>query len=94
MEATVTGLWLLTSSWITARSIIGYMGSCGYDYQYLGVDHEEHYFFYPLEREHNIVLVDSCGPQKLHPAIFNAMKHCYILIAWFCGPQFRLLECC
>lgn len=59
MEATVTGLWLLTSSWITARSIIRYMGSCRYDYQYLGVDHEEHYFFYPLEREHNIVLVDS-----------------------------------
>ena len=26
-------------------------------------------------------LADACGPQKLHPAIFNAMKHCYILIA-------------
>jgi len=23
----------------------------------------------------------SCAPQKLHPAVFNAMQHCYIPIA-------------
>lgn len=32
-----------------------------YDYrrQYLGVDHEEHYFFYPAERVDRVALVDS-----------------------------------
>jgi FkbM family methyltransferase len=30
-----------------------------YEYQYLGVDHEEHYFFYPRERTVDVKLVDS-----------------------------------
>jgi FkbM family methyltransferase len=34
---------------------------CGFDYdeQYLGTDHEEHWFFYPRERRGDVVLVDS-----------------------------------
>ena len=33
------------------------------------------------------------GTQKFHPAIFNAMQYCYILIARLVRPQSRLLGC-
>jgi hypothetical protein len=34
-----------------------------------------------------------CAYQKLHPAIFSPMQHCYILIARLARPQSHLLEC-
>lgn len=43
----------------TSRNeILSFMVSHGYSYQYLGVDHEEHYFFYPMT-SNDAVIVDS-----------------------------------
>jgi hypothetical protein len=38
------------------EAILDLMARAGYNRQYLGVDHEEHHFFYPAER--TVVLVD------------------------------------
>jgi FkbM family methyltransferase len=43
----------------TKQEIFDLMKSLGYWWQYLGVDHEEHWFFYPKERRNDVVLVDS-----------------------------------
>lgn len=37
------------------------MHTHSYNWQYLGVDHEEHWFFYPTERADEVVLVESPG---------------------------------
>jgi hypothetical protein len=34
-------------------------------------------------------IIASCATQKLHPAIFNVMQHCYILLARLVGPPSR-----
>lgn len=39
------------------EEILQFMLDAGYKNQYLGVDHESHYFFYPMERD--VVLVNS-----------------------------------
>lgn len=39
------------------KRIKEFMSKLGYSEQYLGIDHEEHYFFYPKHRK--VVLVDS-----------------------------------
>lgn len=39
--------------------IFDFFDWASYGHEYLGVDHEEHYFFYPLERAKDVVLVDS-----------------------------------
>lgn len=41
------------------HEIFELMAEHGYQCQYLGVDHEEHYFFYPAERASQVTLVDS-----------------------------------
>jgi len=41
------------------QEIIQFLTSLGYGFQYLGVDHEEHYFFYPVERLGSVVFVES-----------------------------------
>lgn len=41
------------------QEILDFMGMCNYCAQYLGVDHEEHYLFYPYERRNEVALVQS-----------------------------------
>lgn len=41
------------------QEILDFMEMCDYRFQYLGVDHEEHYFFYPRERSNEVTLVES-----------------------------------
>jgi hypothetical protein len=48
--------------------ILSLMHNCGYAWQYLGVDHEEHYFFYPPKFIGKIILVPS-------PWMTHATRH-------------------
>ena len=34
----------------------------------------------------------NCATQKFHPAVFNPMQHCYILIAGFRAAQLYILN--
>lgn len=41
------------------QAILNFMSECHYAEQYLGVDHEEHFFFYPHEKWADVVRVES-----------------------------------